>query len=67
MDSTPTQSISFILVNYDIELSSILTIVGQNDLRQLLKAKERHKQNAMHIEDTQRLITEIEMLKIMLF
>jgi hypothetical protein len=33
-------------------------------LEQLLKAKERQKgAAAMHIEDTQRLITEIEMVK----
>jgi hypothetical protein len=29
-----------------------------------LKAKQRQKEEAMHIEDIQRLVTEIEMLKV---
>jgi hypothetical protein len=33
-------------------------------LRKLLEVKQRQKQEAMHIEDTQRLVTEIEMLKV---
>src|SRR5687768_17954329 len=33
-------------------------------LDRLLKAKQRQKEEAMHIEDTQRLVTEIEMLKV---
>jgi hypothetical protein len=36
-------------------------------LRRLLKAKQRQKEEAMHIEDTQSLVTEIEMLKVILF
>jgi hypothetical protein len=36
-------------------------------LRRLLELKQREKQEAMHIEDTQRLITEIEMLKVVLY
>jgi hypothetical protein len=32
-----------------------------------LKAKKIQKEEAMHIEDTQRLVTEIEMLKVVLF
>ncbi len=35
-------------------------------LEQLLKVKQRQKEEAMHIEDTQRLVTEIEMLKVVL-
>jgi|GEM_PF-1209781 len=35
-------------------------------LRQLLKVKQRQKDEADHIEDTQRLVTEIEMLKVVL-
>jgi hypothetical protein len=36
--------------------------------RKPLKAKEREKQEAMHIKDTQRLVTEeIEMLKVVLY
>jgi hypothetical protein len=33
-------------------------------LERHLKAKQRQKEEAMHIEDTQRLVTEIEMLKV---
>ena len=32
-------------------------------LRKLLELKQRQKEEAMHIEDTQRLVTEIEMPK----
>jgi hypothetical protein len=33
-------------------------------LRRLLELNQRQKEEAMHIEDTQRLVTEIEMLKV---
>jgi hypothetical protein len=33
-------------------------------LRRLLELKQRQKEEAMHIQDTQRLVTEIEMLKV---
>jgi hypothetical protein len=36
-------------------------------LRKLLEIKQRQKEEAMHIEDTQRLVTEIEMLKVVLY
>ena len=36
-------------------------------LERVLKAKRRQKEEAMHIEDTQRLVTEIEMLKVVLY
>jgi hypothetical protein len=36
-------------------------------LERLLKAKRRQKEEAMHIEDTQRLVAEIEMLKVLLY
>jgi hypothetical protein len=36
-------------------------------LERLLGLKERQKEEAMHIEDTQRLVTEIEMLKVVLY
>jgi hypothetical protein len=32
-----------------------------------LEVKQRQKQEAMHIEDTQSLVTEIEMLKVVLY
>jgi hypothetical protein len=36
-------------------------------LERLLKTKRRQKEEADHIEDTERLVTEIEMLKVVLF
>jgi hypothetical protein len=40
----------------------------EEKLRELLKLKEKeNEQEATHIEDTQRLVTEIEMLKFALF
>jgi hypothetical protein len=36
-------------------------------LDQIIKAKEREKEKARHIEDTERLVTEIEILKVILF
>jgi hypothetical protein len=36
-------------------------------LERLLNVKQRQKEEAMHIEDTQRLVTEIEMLKVVLY
>jgi hypothetical protein len=36
-------------------------------LERLLKIKRRQKDEAMHIEETQRLVTEIEMLKVVLY
>ena len=36
-------------------------------LRRLLEVKQRQKEEAMHIEDKQRLVTEIEMLKVVLY
>jgi hypothetical protein len=35
-------------------------------LRRLLQVKQRQKEETEHIEDTQRLVTEIEMLKVVL-
>jgi hypothetical protein len=35
-------------------------------LERLLQVKQRQKEEAMHMEDTQRLVTEIEMLKVVL-
>jgi hypothetical protein len=36
-------------------------------LERLLKSKQRQKEQANFMEDTQRLVTEIEMLKVVLF
>jgi hypothetical protein len=54
-----------------LELQQIKTL--QNAPRhpdyseRLLKIKRRQKEEAKHIEDTERLVTEIEMLKVVLF
>ena len=40
---------------------------GADKLRRLLEIKQRKKKEADHIEDTQRLVTEIEMLKVVLY
>jgi hypothetical protein len=39
----------------------------QIKLRKLLEVKQRQKEEADHTEDLQRLVTEIEMLKVVLF
>jgi hypothetical protein len=36
-------------------------------LERLLKVKQRQKEEAMHIEYTQRVVTEIEMLRVVLY
>jgi hypothetical protein len=36
-------------------------------LERLLKVKKRRKEEAMHFEDTERLVTEMEMLKVVLY
>jgi hypothetical protein len=36
-------------------------------LRELLEVKEKENEEASHIEDTQRLVTEIEMLNVVLY
>jgi hypothetical protein len=36
-------------------------------LERLLQVKQRQKEEAMHMEDTQRLVAEIEMLKVVLY
>jgi acylphosphatase len=39
----------------------------RSKLEQIIKAKERENEKARHIDDTQRLVTEIEMLKLEFF
>jgi hypothetical protein len=49
----------------DLEISTFQNAPREADkLRCLLKLKQRQKDEAMHIEDTQRLVTEIEMLRL---
>jgi hypothetical protein len=39
----------------------------EGKLRKLLKLKERQNEQVTHIEGSQRLVTEIEMLKVVLY
>jgi hypothetical protein len=51
----------------ELEIETIENAPRDADkLERLLKAKQRQKEEAMYIEDTQRLVTEIEMLKVVL-
>jgi hypothetical protein len=57
------------IINKDLELQ-IKTLQNAprdpDKLKRLLRLKERQKDEAMHMEDTQRLVIEIEMLKVVL-
>ena len=49
----------------ELEIKILQTAPRDADkLERLLQIKQRQKEEAMHIEDTQRLVTEIEMLKV---
>ena len=54
--------------HYELEIDMLQNATRDEDkLRELLKLKEKeNEQEATHIEDTQRLVTEIEMLKVVL-
>jgi hypothetical protein len=52
----------------ELEIKTLQNAPRDEDkLRQLLELKQRQKEEADHIEDTQRLVTEIEMLKVVLY
>jgi hypothetical protein len=52
----------------DLEITTLQNAPRNADkLRRLLQIKQRQKEEAMHIEDTQRLVTEIEMLKVVFY
>ena len=52
----------------ELEIKTLETALRDADkLERLLQVKQRQKDEAMHIEDTQRLVTEIEMLKVVLY
>jgi hypothetical protein len=55
--------------HFELEIKALENAPRDADkLRRLLKAKRRQKDEAMYIEDTQRLVTEeIEMLKVVLY
>jgi hypothetical protein len=54
--------------HYELQIKTLQnTPRDAEELEWLLKKKERAKEEAIHIEDTQRLVTEeIEMLKVVL-
>jgi|SRR5215204_1602811 len=54
--------------HFELEIKALREAPRDPDkLRKLLKAKQREWEEARHIEDIQRLVTEIEMLKFVLF
>jgi methyl coenzyme M reductase beta subunit len=53
--------------HFELEIKTLQNAPRDADkLERLLKVKERQKDEARHMEDTQRLVTEIEMLKVVL-
>jgi hypothetical protein len=53
--------------HYELQIKTLQNAPRDaEELEWLLKKKEKAKEGAMHIEDTQRLVTEIEMLKLVL-
>jgi hypothetical protein len=53
--------------HYELQIKTLQNAPRDEEkLEWLLKVKQRHKEEAMHIEDTQRLVTEIEILKVVL-
>jgi hypothetical protein len=54
--------------HYELQIKTLQNAPRDaEELEWLLKNKESAKEEAMHIEDTQRLVTEIEMLKVVLY
>jgi hypothetical protein len=54
--------------HFELEIETLQNAPrDEGKLRELLKLKEKENEQATHIEDTQRLVTEIEMLKVVLF
>jgi hypothetical protein len=51
--------------HYELQIKTLQNAPRDPDkLERLLKRKERQKEEAMYMEETQRLVTEIEMLKV---
>jgi hypothetical protein len=54
--------------HYELQIKTLQNAPRDVDkLERLLKVKYREKEEAMHIEETQRLVTEIEMFKVVLY
>jgi hypothetical protein len=68
------ESIHSKLKHFVMQMPTVLDVFSSfcpslKEMKLLLtnKAKQRQKEEARHIEDTQRLVTEIEMLKVVLY
>jgi hypothetical protein len=54
--------------HFELEIKTLQNAPRDEDrLEWLLKRKEKTKEEAMHMEDTQRLFAEIEMLKVVFY
>ena len=54
--------------HFELEIKTLQNAPRDADkLRKLLEVKQRQKEEAMDIEDTQILVTEIEILKLVLY
>lgn len=52
----------------ELQMRTLENAPGDADmLERLLQIKQRQKEEAEHIEDTERLVTETEMLKVVLY
>ena len=51
----------------ELEIRTLQNAPIEMQLRRLLQIKRRQRDEADHIEDTQRLVAEIEMLKVVLY
>ena len=59
---------SVIKKHLELEIKTLQNAPRDADkLTKLLEIKQRQKEEADHIEDTQKLVTEIEMLKVVLY
>jgi uncharacterized protein YqiB (DUF1249 family) len=69
-DTRNTQRVFAVVMRvFKPSYASLFSTVSTNTakLERLLQIKQRQKEEAMHIEDVERLVTEIEMLKFVLF
>jgi methyl coenzyme M reductase beta subunit len=54
--------------HYELQIKTLQNASRDADkLERLLKRKQQEKEEAMYMEDTQRLVTEIEMLRVVLY
>jgi hypothetical protein len=55
-------------IHLELEIKTLQNAPRDADkVRRLLEVKQKQKEEAMHIEDTQRLVTDIEMLNVVLY